>query len=323
MRSSLQQKRIRKKRNVGEGINFILRHFPEDKIFPRTISIKDSSGEQFVVYNKKEMFRAYKQANFIDCEVSAYAAYSAEKYIHDNGINMQTPDFIFLEINNRSLLLLSSSPPPSSIDGRSRLIDQVKVLYAILQNIKELLYGANPTVLWAGNCFQIYQPVQAITLEELEEEFIDLKHVREFRRFFTQQYLLSNLFLEFSKQKILLLHNKNNDYYHYYYYQNNHSNKPCRSHDPLYESLHDMLMIPGTLNSKCNSSGKEHEVQIIQTWDGNRPKIDLLLNDFQKYLLALKVYRRTNSGTIATFRSDNMIWDFKNLSMRDPSTYLN
>jgi hypothetical protein len=203
---------------------------------------------------------------------------------------MQTHDFIFLEINNRSLLM-SSSTPSSSIDGRSRLIDQVKVLYAILQNIKEQLYGAKPTVLWAGNCFQIYQPVQAITLEELEQEFIDLKHVTEFRRFFTQQYLLSNLFLEFSKQKILVLPNKNNDYY--YYYHNSHSNNPYRSHDLLYESLHDMLMIPGTLNSKCNSSGKEYEVQIIQTWDGNRPKIDLLLNDFQKYLLALKVYRRT------------------------------
>lgn len=274
--SSLQHKRTQRKQKVREGINFILRHFPEDKIFPRTISTKDSSGEQFIVYSKKEMLKAYEQADFIDCKVSAYAAYAAKEYIYDNGINMQTPDFIFIDINNRSL----SSSLPETLNS-NRLVDQVKAIDAILENMKGILYRANPTILWAGNCFHIYQPVEVITLERIEE-FIDLKCCR----FFTQQYLLSTLLLEFSKQKILLY--KNNDHH---YYHNNSSN-PLQ--DLSYKSPHHMLMIPGTLHSKCNASNKdeEDEVQIAQAWDGNRPKIDLLLAGFQGYLTEQVICRK-------------------------------
>ena len=277
--SSLQHKRTQRKQKVREGIHFILRHFPEDKIFPRTISTKDSSGEQFIVYSKKEMFRAYEQADFIDCKVGAYDVYAAKQYIYDNGINMQTPDFIFIDINNRSL---SSSLPETH---SNRLVDQVKAIDAILENMKGILYRANPTILWAGNCFHIYQPIEAITLERIEE-FIDLKCIAEFRRFFTQQYLLSILFLEFSKQKILLY--KNNDHH---YYHNNSSN-PLQ--DLSYKSPHNMLMIPGALHPKCNASNKdeEDEVQIAQAWDGNRPKIDLLLAGFQAYLTERVICRK-------------------------------
>jgi hypothetical protein len=121
MYSFLQKKQTQKKLKVPEGINFILRHFPEDKIFPGTISTKYSPGEEFMTYSKKEMFGSFEQADFIDCKIRTYAAYSANEYfyIHDNGIDIQqTPDFIFLEINNRSSSLLSSSSSSSSIDRR-------------------------------------------------------------------------------------------------------------------------------------------------------------------------------------------------------------
>ncbi len=255
--SSLQQKQSQMSRKVREGINFILRHFPEDKIFPRAISTKDSSGEEFIVYNKKEMFRAYEQSDFIDCKVSCYAT---EENIDDSGLNRQTPDFILIDMNS-SILSFGAVP-----HFDSRLVDQVEALYAILQNIKELLHGANPTILWAGNCFHIYQPVQAITLEEIEE-FIDSTYIAEFRRFLTQEYILSNLFLDFSKQRLILY--KTNDYY---YWNNNGI------------SFHHMLIIPGTLKSKCPLCNEEEEVQVVQTWDGNTPKLELLLADFQTYL---------------------------------------
>jgi hypothetical protein len=279
---SLKHKRTQRKQKVGEGINFILRHFPQDKIFPRRISTKDSSPEQFIIYNKKEMLKAYEQADFIDCKVSAYAAYTAEEYIYDNGINMQTPDFIFIDINNRSLSSPSSLPQTLNSD---RLADQVKVIDAILQNMKEMLYGANPTILWAGNCFHIYQPVEAITLERIEE-FIDLKYIAEFRKFFTKQHLLSALFSEFSKQKILLY--KHNDYHH------NHNSCSNALKDLSIKSPHHMLMIPGTLHSKFSASNKdeEDEIQIAQTWDGNRPKLDLLLAGFQIYLTKRVICRK-------------------------------
>jgi hypothetical protein len=78
------------------------------------------------------------------------------------------------------------------------------------------------------------------------------------------------------------------------------SNNPYHSHYSPHNFPDHMLMVPGTQNLQCNSSSKEHEVHIIQTWDGNRPKIDLLLDDFQTYLLALKVYRRTKEVNART-----------------------
>lgn len=136
---------------------------------------------------------------------------------------------------------------------------------------------------------QIYQPVQRVTLEDIEEEYIDFEHLEEFRKFVTQQYLLSNLFLEFSKQR-LLSYNKGN-----------------RIHpldDPLWKSspTHSfpnpsMLMIPGTLNSKCIvNSSTEQEIEIVQTWDGNRPKVDLLLANFRAYLTDQKEYQEKKGG---------------------------
>jgi hypothetical protein len=97
--SLLQQKQLQKKtkKKVKERINFILSHLFKDKIFLRAISTKDSSGDQLTVYNKKEMFRACEQADFIDCKVGGYAEYASEEYIHDNEINTQTSDFVFFE----------------------------------------------------------------------------------------------------------------------------------------------------------------------------------------------------------------------------------
>jgi hypothetical protein len=46
-----------------------------------------------------------------------------------------------------------------------------------------------------------------------------------------------------------------------------------------------MLPIPGTLNSIYISSDDEKsEIQIAQTWDSNRPNIDILLSAFQAHL---------------------------------------
>ena len=46
-----------------------------------------------------------------------------------------------------------------------------------------------------------------------------------------------------------------------------------------------MIRIPGSFNSKCILEGKDPEVRIIQTWDGYRPKINLLLGKFHTYVV--------------------------------------
>ena len=57
---------------VKEGLDFILKHFDFDFIWPRTISTKTTQGRQILVYNKVEAFARFKQANFLDCRISAY-----------------------------------------------------------------------------------------------------------------------------------------------------------------------------------------------------------------------------------------------------------
>jgi hypothetical protein len=277
-----QRQSQKRKKKVKQGINFVLNHFPKDNIFPRELSTQALAGEPpVIIHNKKEMFRVYEQSDFIDCKVSAYPAFTSEKFIHNNGINIQTPDFIF--INMASKQSSSSSPTILSCNSGSVIVDQVKALCPILQNIKELLYGAKPTILWDGSGFQIYQPVQTITLEDIEKEFIDFEHLEEFRRFVTKQYLLSNLFLEFSKH-MLLSYSKDIRLY------------------PLWKSSHSfcnpsMLTIPGTINSKCIvSGGTEQEIQIAQAWNGNRPKVDILIANFQAYLSDLKEYQEKKEG---------------------------
>jgi hypothetical protein len=41
-------------------------------------------------------------------------------------------------------------------------------LTATLKNIKEKLLGANPTVIWTGNGYHIYQSIDSFILEEEE-----------------------------------------------------------------------------------------------------------------------------------------------------------
>ena len=155
-----------------------------------------------------------------------------------------------------------------SCNNESVIVDQIRKLFPILQNIKELLYGAKPTILWDGSGFEIYQPVQTITLDDIAEDYIDLEHLEEFRTFVTQQQLLSSLFLEFSKQRVL----------------REDSNRSYPS--SIFYKFSYMLPIPGTLNSKYVAIDDEEKskIQIAQTWDGSRPRINLLLSAFQAYL---------------------------------------
>jgi hypothetical protein len=207
----------------------------------------------------------------INYKVSSYPGLSSEKFIHNNGINIQTPDFIFINMSSKqSSSSSSSSSPPTTLscNNESVIVDQIRELFPILQNIKELLYGAKPTILWDGSGFEIYQPVQTITLDDIEEEYIDLEHLEEFRTFVTQQQLLSSLFLEFSKQRVL----------------REDSNRSYPS--SIFYKFSYMLPIPGTLNSKYVASDDEEKskIQIAQTRDGSRPRINLLLSAFQAYL---------------------------------------
>jgi hypothetical protein len=131
---------------VKKGLDFILTHLKEG--FPRTISTKTTEGRQVVVYNKDEAFAMFKAANYLDCKINAYP-----KYVEWKGLNRQTPNFIFIDLDQ----------------GRFKLID--RVLNKTLKNISQRFNTAvHPTVIWSGHGYHIYLPVEAFLLEE-ESEF--------------------------------------------------------------------------------------------------------------------------------------------------------
>jgi hypothetical protein len=216
------------------GIDFILNHLKEP-LFPRTISTYTSEGKQFEVFSKEEMIKAFEQSDFLDCRVNAYPSYTEYK-----GINRQAPNFIFIDLDKYSF----------ETERTHRL-----ALTNTLRNIKEKLSEAYPTVLWSGNGYHIYQPIEAFVLEE--EEIFSSNEFDE----------PSKAFLRFAEQYLS-------------------NNKSDPSHNPSFKSC--MIRIPGSFNFKCILKGEDPEVRIIQRWDGHRPKINLLLGTFHAYLVDQK-----------------------------------
>lgn len=286
---SILLQRSQKRKKLKEGINFVLNDFPRHNVFPRAISTQASSiGPSALIHNKNEIL-AYEQSDFIGCKVSAYLAFTSEKFIHDSEINIHAPDFVFINMTSKPPSASSSSPTTLSSSANG-MVDQIKALFPILQNIKELLYWSKPIILWSCNSFQIYQHLQTITLEYIEEEYLDLEHIEGFRKFVTQQYLLSNLFLEFSTQRLLSYSNGTRLYpLHYTLYKSSSSH-----YSFLNPSM--LIIIAGTVNSKCIGGGKEQEIEMAQAWDGNRPKVDILLANFQTYLKIEKIPRKKGEG---------------------------
>jgi Primase X len=218
------------------GIDFILTHLKEP-LFPRTISTYTSEGRQFEVFSKEEMIKAFEQSDFLDCRVNAYPSYTEYK-----GINRQAPNFLFIDLDRSTF----------DTERAHRL-----ALTNTLRNIKEKLSEAYPTVVWSGNGYHIYQPIEAFVLEE-EEIFSSSNNE------FDQP---SKAFLRFAEQYLS-------------------NNKSDPSHNPSFKSC--MIRIPGSFNSKCVLKGEDPEIRIIQRWDGDRPKINLLLGSFHAYLVDQK-----------------------------------
>ena len=233
------------------GLNFILNHF-EEPLFPRTISTYRSEGKQFEVFSKEEMIKAFEQSDFIDCRVNAYRSYTEYK-----GINRQAPNFIFIDLDSSAF----------ETQKAHKL-----ALSNTLRNIKEKLAESYPTVLWSGNGYHIYQPIEAFVLEE--EEI-----------FSTEFDQPSRAFLKFAEQYLS-------------------DNKSDPSHNPSFKSC--MTRIPGTFNYKCILEGKDPEIRIIQRWNGNKPKVNLLLDSFYAYLADQTIKESQRQKEIERYRKKHL-----------------
>jgi Primase X len=198
-------------KEVKTGLDFILGHFAVFA-FPRTISTKTTEGRQVWVNNKAEALARFKQANYLDCRINAYSKHDIKG----------DPNFIFIDID---------STQQSTID---------RILKGRLQSI-----NANPTVLFTGSGYHIYQPIQSVCINELGTFATFEEPSRQFLKF-AEMYLSDN--------------------------------KCDANHNPGFKSC--MVRIPGSINSKNNMY-----IKTVQSWDGNRPDIRLLLGSFYAWML--------------------------------------
>ena len=170
------------------------------------------------------------QLNFVDCRVNAFPSYTEYK-----GIQRYPPNFVFADLDASSF--------ENSMLLRKSLDDTLRTI--------RLKINGSPTVLWTGNGYHVYQPIDAVILEELSQ--------------FEQFENPSSKFLRFVER-----------------YLTNEKSDPA--HNPSFKSC--MLRIPGSTNSKCEL--RNNTVEIIQKWDGYRPPISLLFESFHAYLIDQK-----------------------------------
>jgi hypothetical protein len=144
--------------------------------------------------------------------------------------------------------------------ARRYALDRVfeRALNNTLQKIKESI-GGNPTVLWTGNGYHTYQPVSGFILEEFETFY-------EFTIYFDKD--LTSLFIQYAEEYFT-------DY------------AADRLHNPSVKSC--LVRIPGSLNSKCITTGQDARVKIVQKWDGHRTSIHSLLRYFRIWLIQKRI----------------------------------
>lgn len=225
-----------------ENIQFILSHFQEP-LFPRTISTQKSGGRQIQVNDFNEIYEKFEKSNFVDCRINAFPAIEKKP----------VPNFVFIDL-----------------DANQKKISLGKVLQITLSNIKKRLAGS-PTVLWTGNGYHIYQPIDCpVSLSIFDE-------LKEFDN-------PDNMFLRFEKDFL----SKG------YADEANHpSLKSC------------LLRVPGSLNSKCLSNGlteEESKVKIIQKWDLKRVPISYQIGTFYSYLKSEKMKEEKRRAELQKYK---------------------
>jgi hypothetical protein len=147
--------------SIEEGLDFILSHF-KPPYFPRMISTYLTAmirPWQVLVYSREEALARFKQSNRLDCRISAYP-YPVP--VTRDGVNMQTTDFFLSDLDRKDF-------------KTNKSFDEA--MGQTLQNFKDRLHGANPSVTWSGgvtlsnNRGEIVAAKVIIYAEEADEYF--------------------------------------------------------------------------------------------------------------------------------------------------------
>lgn len=230
--------------SINKGIDFLLNHFDKDCLFPRTIMTK-KLGKQKIVCSQTEALAYFKDSNFVDCRINAFPFFVGYK-----GLQRYAPDLIFIDLDKYHF---------------RKMQELESVLSKTLRKISKIFVGAKSTVLWTGNGYHIYQPLESIVLEQYD--------------IFAKFQEPSKQFLRFAKDYLS-------------------SGKADSSSNPSFKSC--LLRLPYSINSKCIKPSETHNfadtdysnisrVNIIQEWNGFRPSIKYILRDFLHYLINQKI----------------------------------
>ncbi len=140
------------------------------------------------------------------------------------------------------------------------------VLKRTINKISKL--GVQSTVLWTGNGYHVYLPLEAMVLDREEvfsKEMFSSLSQSSFSKYYG--YSGSELLLKFAKEYLT-------------------NDKTDPQHHPKYKN--SLVRILGTYDSKCLDRGlsrEEFKVKIIQKWDGKRLPIQLLLKGFRIWIV--------------------------------------
>jgi hypothetical protein len=258
------------------NVHFILSHFSDQEfLYPRSIMTARTNGQVYVD-SEEEMMKYYEEANFVDCRINGYPAYTKSERNH------LYPSFIFIDLD---LSLCSTCKYPI------RKLDYI--LKQTLHKIREVING-QPTVLWTGGGYHIYQPIKIVTKDQKKQPLETVKELEEFIPFVRND--LTTEFIRFAEK---LFTNEKGD----------------PKHNPSINSC--LIRIPETINSRYNE-----KVNLIQKWDGIEAIANPLVLPFLDYLIQLKIEneelrkRKQNSDSIRN--SNKIAWIDKLLATPIP-----
>ena len=184
------------------------------------------------------------------------------------GINLTAPSFIIIDLDLKDF-------------ESQEMLD--KILRKTLNKINKIFHGAQPTVLWTGGGYHIYQPIRGFVLEEIDRFacFID-----------PNKKDLTSRFMQFAEDYFT---DKKSDSQH----------RPSSQIMSYSNTRHNQLEIqPRSAN--CTEDGM-----------GIRPPIQCLLRDFRTWLVAEKindkrekknVWKHRNFKNFGYSRTDTIPW---------------
>lgn len=232
---------------VAEGFDFLLSHLDHQiSLWPRAISTTTTQAKQLVVNSREEAIARFKQANYYDCRISAYPYCRSDNCKRNV---LLPPDFIMIDLD------------VCNFDYDDEML--ASVLRQTLSKVKRVLQY-KPTVIWSGNGYHIYIPIDVhVVLENIKE----LSNVDQ----------VSTKFIRFAE-----------------HYLSNSKSDPAHNNSVSVNNC--MLRIPGSINSNlklkltCSGDNNHHHCQrslvkiVKRCSQVSRPHINLLVGSFYAHL---------------------------------------